>query len=938
MSNILQKMVTKEVKRRQVETRLLNKSQQTLRQLIPDLKSPLKTPQVSTALEQFKNKFTEGKYILQIEQQRKSQLDEVFLRVQLPIKRDLLEVLLQQFETELWRVCNEQNLHYLSDRYLSYQLSNNKFLKHLVQFVDEQKDKAEIALAQLAGKESTILELQNKYTQLQTMFQQLSHHKDDGQTKLSKNESVKRQKELYMENVRLKNEIERIQDKLKQIENQTNVQKLQEQYQELARKSSEKINELLNENQIKEKQIQKLNLHYQNIKSQYNKLENESKAYQTVFEANKQHLDRLIKENEIHTNLMNRYREIACMQREDFEVRLMYYKEELNVASKAKDKLMQLQSKLDRFQIEKSKDIEPLPNNNYEKEKTGLEKFNDLFSNDKTYQRLTYQALQEEKGRIVTRVGHSIVTMEQHFNAQEIQLEKFTIGYCPFINLVEHHKKTLEQEFSGLQYKRPNLQLLVTLRVILDSKWNEMQLKGEKLWSHLAEFTYSHLMNFKVDMQSKSIKKIDQDVHRIDDQIIKFIVDFSNPVFEKNWECITFQEFLNDFTSQDEMYFYLYARNLLFRGPECSHSTAFYEPHHYIPLLQAEFVATHLLSQYETATLQQVKKVFREKAVNKTITKNLFIVDASFVLRILLEFYRVERRNRYKMFKIAFGSRATNISFKQFRVVLISNYPYITDLELATLYREAYSFTGTGVSIDSFYTIASDTAFFVKHLKLQNLTTQPKILNKEFLFEPDTQPFLIVNEAYKRFQAYQNKFEQLLIDFGLEELFAQFKELDNLIQYQFAPLQYNQKSLSQIIEHYMSLFRNINNIICNRLYLQDQIQQGQEFLSKHEEKMKLNKEQNKDAQFYSGDNFNKQYLRRDDFIPDIEILKGQMDCLEHLGSYLESYELLKKRKDYCMIIQAKKIQKFVKKKMNKFYSFVSSLLSAKFKASLKQGK
>jgi hypothetical protein len=61
-----------------------------------------------------------------------------------------------------------------------------------------------------------------------------------------------------------------------------------------------------------------------------------------VFEANKQHLDRLIKENEVHTNLMNRYRETALMQREDFEVQLMYYREELSIASKAKDKLMQL--------------------------------------------------------------------------------------------------------------------------------------------------------------------------------------------------------------------------------------------------------------------------------------------------------------------------------------------------------------------------------------------------------------------------------------------------------------------------------------------------------------------------------------------------------------------------------------------------------------------
>ena len=55
--------------------------------------------------------------------------------------------------------------------------------------------------------------------------------------------------------------------------------------------------------------------------------------------------------------------------------------------------------------------------------------------------------------------------------------------------------------------------------------------------------------------------------------------------------------------------------------------------------------------------------------------------------------------------------------------------------------------------------------------------------------------------------------------------------------------------------------------------------------------MKLHKEQNKDAQMYAADNFNKQYVRREDYIQDVEILKGQMDCLEHLASYLESTEL-----------------------------------------------
>lgn len=69
------------------------------------------------------------------------------------------------------------------------------------------------------------------------------------------------------------------------------------------------------------------------------------------------------------------------------------------------------------------------------------------------------------------------------------------------------------------------------------------------------------------------------------------------------------------------------------------------------------------------------------------------------------------------MFKVAFGSRS-NISFKAFKTILICNYPNISELELATMYREAYSFTGAGVTVDSFYTIASDNGFFIKHLRI----------------------------------------------------------------------------------------------------------------------------------------------------------------------------------------------------------------------------
>lgn len=58
--------------------------------------------------------------------------------------------------------------------------------------------------------------------------------------------------------------------------------------------------------------------------------------------------------------------------------------------------------------------------------------------------------------------------------------------------------------------------------------------------SRFPEFVYSWLMNFKIDYHHKTVKKIDFENQRTDDEIVKFIVDFSNPVLEKNWECVTF--------------------------------------------------------------------------------------------------------------------------------------------------------------------------------------------------------------------------------------------------------------------------------------------------------------------------------------------------------------------------------------------------------------
>lgn len=69
------------------------------------------------------------------------------------------------------------------------------------------------------------------------------------------------------------------------------------------------------------------------------------------------------------------------------------------------------------------------------------------------------------------------------------------------------------------------------------------------------------------------------------------------------------------------------------------------------------------------------------------------MIDSGFALRVLLEFYRCDRKNRFNLIKEAFESNnykgCINVSFKAFRKVVQTNFE-ISDLEVANLYRECW--------------------------------------------------------------------------------------------------------------------------------------------------------------------------------------------------------------------------------------------------------
>ena len=120
---------------------------------------------------------------------------------------------------------------------------------------------------------------------------------------------------------------------------------------------------------------------------------------------------------------------------------------------------------------------------------------------------------------------------------------------------------------------------------------------------------------------------------------------------------------------------------------------------------------------YEQQTIHLIKRTLREKAIRKVNSRHSYIIDSGYSLRVMLEFYRTERRNRFKLLKEAFDNNNYAMSFKNFRKIIHLNFPHVCEVEIATLYRESFVYSNSsehGATMESFFTSATDLGFFIK--------------------------------------------------------------------------------------------------------------------------------------------------------------------------------------------------------------------------------
>ena len=105
------------------------------------------------------------------------------------------------------------------------------------------------------------------------------------------------------------------------------------------------------------------------------------------------------------------------------------------------------------------------------------------------------------------------------------------------------------------------------VRYMFDSMWTYMTYeKKAVLWVKFPDFVMSFLDSYYFDDKSKECKKYLRPPHNLEDIKAQFLIDLQNPRMDKIIDVILFKDFFYEKLDSEDLYFYLYMRNILYRG------------------------------------------------------------------------------------------------------------------------------------------------------------------------------------------------------------------------------------------------------------------------------------------------------------------------------------------------------------------------------------
>jgi len=387
-----------------------------------------------------------------------------------------------------------------------------------------------------------------------------------------------------------------------------------------------------------------------------------------------------------------------------------------------------------------------------------------------------------------------------------------------FYSKIKKYQETLPEE----RQEAISPMFFATLRAILDAKYNEFLLHSDsRQYTKFSPFVFSWLGKFTICPKRRVVALLDtNDPAETDHARIDFFMNLYHMSVSNLWEVVTFKEFLEGIGSLDEIYYYLHLRYMLFEGNQMETTKATFDIIQYVPFEKVEKILKLSFEKYNEGHYTFIMAKVREKtrtekkgALAKGKEKQSNTVDATFVLRILLEYYRAERLHRYKLIKNVWVLKSLpndRTSFEAFRKIVDVTFPKITELEKAELYCECYNVGDGIITPDIYFTVVSERNLFVNSLNLRTSLGFPVGLKQDFEIDPKhplAKACLQVFGKINDIAPFIKQVDSILISSGSEQLLHEWNYYFKLIKdkFQVNGLRISDKNIFGVYSHIFSI-------------------------------------------------------------------------------------------------------------------------------------
>lgn len=160
-------------------------------------------------------------------------------------------------------------------------------------------------------------------------------------------------------------------------------------------------------------------------------------------------------------------------------------------------------------------------------------------------------------------------------------------------------------------------------------------------------------------------------------------------------------------------------RSELFKGNMLNNRSALFEIIYYVEWDQVTPFLQRIMSKFSRNDFNQIEQRLYSSAISKC---NKLWIDSGFILRVLLQIYRIEKKLKYDHYvasikkKIAMERSSESVvlsDFESFREILEAFFPYTNDIDTLSIFSHCYSLGAGAVTFDLLYTYIQDSGFLI---------------------------------------------------------------------------------------------------------------------------------------------------------------------------------------------------------------------------------